>query len=92
MIMYYQTKFGSKRIRNSYFNRMTSCSDLDLENSKSIFCVTLLLIMRNHNTKFENKTFDDLEDIISTNIKILTPHCDLDPECSNTYFIGHSGF
>ena len=36
-----------------------------------------------HNTKFGNKMFGGLEDIIWTNINILTLHCDLDPECSN---------
>ena len=45
MIMYYQTKFGSKRISNLedtvetviFFYQMSTCCDLDLENSKLIF-------------------------------------------------------
>ena len=36
-----------------------------------------------HNTKFGNKMLGGLEDIIWTNINILTLRCDLDPECSN---------
>ena len=39
-----------------------------------------------HNTKFGNKMLGGLEDIIWTNIKILTLRCDLDPECSNPTF------
>ena len=39
-----------------------------------------------HNTKFGNKMFGALEDIIWTNINILTLCCDLDPECSNPIF------
>ena len=38
------------------------------------------------NTKFGNKMLGGLEDIIWTNIKILTLRCDLDPECSNLTF------
>ena len=65
---------------------MSSFSDLDVENSKSIFGMTLRLIMMHQNTKFGNKMFGGLEDIIWKNIKILTFHCDLDPECSNPVF------
>ena len=39
-----------------------------------------------HNTKFGNQIFGGLEDIIRTNIDILTLHCDLDLECSNPIF------
>ena len=39
-----------------------------------------------HNTKFGNKMFNGLEDIIWTNIDILTLHCDLDLERSNLFF------
>ena len=42
--------------------------------------------MMHHNTKFGNKMFGGLEDIIWTNINILTLRCDLDPECSNPVF------
>ena len=38
--------------------------------------------MMHHNTKFGNKLFSGLENIIWTNIN----HCDLDPECSNPFF------
>ena len=30
--------------------------------------------------------FGGLEDIVWTNIDILTPHCDLDLECRNPFF------
>ena len=39
-----------------------------------------------HNTKFGNKMLGGLEDIIWTNINILTLCCDPDPECSNPIF------
>ena len=48
--------------------------------------MTLQPLMMNHNTKFGNKTFGGLEDIIWINIDILTLHCDLDLECSNPIF------
>ena len=38
-----------------------------------------------HNTKFGNKMPGGLEDIIWTNINILTLRCDLDPECSKFF-------
>ena len=48
--------------------------------------------MMYHNTKFGNKIFGGLGDIIWTNINILTLRCDLDPECSNPFFFtGYSG-
>ena len=63
---------------------MSSNSDLDLENSKSIFMrMTLRLIMMHHNTKSGNKMFRGLKGIMWTNIKVLTLCCDLDFECSN---------
>ena len=69
--MYYQTKFGSKRISSSkdkwklsHFDHMSSC------------------IMMHHNTKFGNKMPGGLEDIIWTNTYILTLRCNLDPEDS----------
>ena len=39
-----------------------------------------------HNTKFGNKMFGGLEDIIWTNINILTLCSDLDPESSSQVF------
>ena len=58
-----------------------------------IIIIIIIIIMMNHHTKFENKMFDGLEDIIRTNINILTRCCDRDPECCNLiFFIGHSGF
>ena len=42
--------------------------------------------MMHHNTKFGNQMFGDLEDIIWTNTNILTLHCDLDLESTNTFF------
>ena len=40
-------------------------------------------MMMHHNTKFGNKMLDGLEDIIWTNIDILTLCCDLNLDCSN---------
>ena len=45
-----------------------------------------LLMMQHNNTKFGDITFGGLEDIIWTNIDILTLRCDLDLECSNPLF------
>ena len=39
-----------------------------------------------YNTKFGKKMLGGLENIICTNINILTLRSDLDPECSNTSF------
>ena len=89
--MYYQTRFGIKRISSSedrvetvIFDHMNPCCYL--ENSKPIFLQALRLKMMHHNTKFGNKMFGGLEDIIWINMDILTLHCDLDLECSNTIF------
>ena len=73
MIMYYQTKFGCKRISSSkhalsYFGHSSSC------------------IMMHHNTKFGNKMLGGLDNIIRANMNILIIHCGLDPECSNPTF------
>ena len=48
--------------------------------------MTLWLMMLYLHTKFGNKMFGGLEDIIWINMDILTLHCDLDLECSNTIF------
>ena len=84
MILYHQTQFGSKRISSSadtkevlYFNKMSPCRNLDPENSKPIFLRALSLMMLHHNTKFDNKIFDGLEDIWA-NTDVLTLHCKLD--------------
>ena len=45
--------------------------------------MTLWLMMKHHNTKFGNKMFGTLEDIIWTNTDILTLHCDLELERNN---------
>ena len=43
--------------------------------------------MMHHNTKLGNKMFGGLEDIIWTNINILTFHCDIDLEGSKPIFL-----
>ena len=75
-----------RRNSRSYFDHMSPCCDLDLENSKPIFLHALRLMMMHQNTKFGNKMFRGLEDIIWTNTNIFTHHCDLDTECSNPFF------
>ena len=56
MIIYHQSKVGSKRISSSadtaYFDHMSPCYDLDLENSNSIFLHVLQHMVMYHNTKF----------------------------------------
>ena len=42
-------------------------------------------MMMYHNTKFGNKMFVVLEDIILKNIDILTLCCDLDLDCGNPF-------
>ena len=59
---------------------------LSLKTADQSFCMRIRLIMMHHNTKLGNKMFGGLEDIIWTNINILTFHCDLDLECSNPIF------
>ena len=65
---------------------MSPCYDLDLENSKPIFLHAFWPTVMHHNTKFGNKMLGSLENIIWTNINILTPHCDLELECSYPIF------
>ena len=48
--------------------------------------MTLWLMILHYHTKFGNKIFCGSEDIIWTNINILTFHCDVEPECSNPFF------
>ena len=43
-------------------------------------------MMMHHNTKFGNKMFSGLEDIIWININILTVHCDLDLDAVIQFF------
>ena len=70
---------------------MSFCSNLDLENSNSIFLQDTLT--RNDASQYQVwKQNGGLENIIWTNINILTLHCDrdpewLDPECSNSSFL-----
>ena len=59
---------------------------LTLKIANQPFCMTLHLIKMHDNTKFGNKMFGDLEDIIWTNMNILTLCYDRDPECSNLFF------
>ena len=65
---------------------MRPCCDLDLENSKTIFSHALRLKMMHHDTKLGNNVFGGLEDIIWTNIDILTLCYDLDLQHSNPFF------
>ena len=48
--------------------------------------MTLQLIMMYQNTKFGNKMFGSLENIIWIDINILILRCDLDLECSSPIF------
>ena len=65
---------------------MSSYSDPDRENSKSI----ILHDSPTHNDAKQYQVWKQnvcgLEDIIWTNINILTLHCDLHLECSNLFF------
>ena len=65
---------------------MSPCYDLHLENRKPSFLQALQLTVRHQNTKFSNKMFGGLEDIIWTNTDILTLDCKLDLECSYPIF------
>ena len=102
MIMYCQTKFGSKRISSSEdiietvivwsHELWTLAVTLTLKTANKSFCTALWLMMMHQNTKFGNRMFGGLDDIIWTNTDILTLCCDLDLECSNQFFfIRHSG-
>ena len=59
---------------------------MTLKITSESFCTRLQLMMMHHNTKFGNKMFGGLEDIVWINIDILTLPCDLDLECSNPIF------
>ena len=94
MIMYYQTKFCSKRIsnledtvQNSHILTIRALAvTLTLKIANAFFCRTLQLIMMHHNTEFDNKMFGGLENIIWINIDVLTLRCDLDLEGNNSLF------
>ena len=94
MIMYYQTKFCSKRIsnledtvQNSHILIIRALAvTLTLKIANDFFGMTLQLIMMHHNTEFGNKMFGGLENIIWINIDILTLRCDLDLEGNNPLF------
>ena len=47
---------------------------LTLKIAQQSFCTTLWLVTMHHNTKFGHKMFGSLEDIIWTNIDILTQY------------------
>ena len=59
---------------------------LTLNITNNFFCMTLQLIMMQHNTEFGSKMFGGLGNIIWININILTLRCDLDLECNNPIF------
>ena len=97
MIMYYQTKFCSKRINNLedtvqnshilIIRALAVTLTLKIANDwVGFFCMTLQLIMMHHNTEFGSKMFGGLENIIWMNIDILTLRCDLDLEGNNPLF------
>ena len=75
MTMYYQTKFDSKRISSS-----KDTVDIVIFWSDELSC-----IMMSRNTKFGNKMLGGIEDIIWTNINILTLRCDTDMWLSNFF-------
>ena len=58
--------------------------DLDLEDSKTIFCMTLWPMMMHHHTTFGGTRCSGSEGIIWTVIDILKFCCDLDFEDSNS--------
>ena len=94
MIMYYQTKFGCKRISSSkytleiviFFIIPAFAMTLTFKIVNQSFCMTLWLIRIHQNTKCGNKMYSALADILWTNINTLTLRCDPDLECSNKHF------
>ena len=97
MIMYYQTKFCSKRINNLedtvqnshilIIRALAVTLTLKIANDWVVFfCMTLQLIMMHYNTEFGNKMFGGLENIIWINIDILTLRYDFDLESNNPFF------
>ena len=76
-MLYHQTKFGCQRINSSentverviFWSYEPHC-DLDLEDSNSIFHMTLWLMMLHHHTIFGNKIFCDSENIIRIKIQL----------------------
>ena len=93
MMMYYHTKFGSKRVSSSEDTVETHiliiralAVTLTLKIANQSFCMSHRLMMMHHNTKFGNKMLGSLEAIIWTNIVILTLPCDFDLERSNPIF------
>ena len=90
--MYYQTKFGSKRISNSKDTvEIVIFWSHELLQWPWSFCMSLWLMRINHNTKFENKIFDGLEDIIWTSIDILTFAVTLTLTAVIPFFTEHPG-
>ena len=93
-IMYHKTKFGDKRTGSSkdtvgiviFWSKLSALAltlTLTFKIANQSFCITLWLMMMHHNNKSGNKMFSGLEDIIWTNINIVTLCCDLDLEYSN---------
>ena len=75
-IMYDQTKFSSRSISCwedvletiIFWSYRALAVTLTLKIANQSFCMTLRLMMMHHNTRFGNKIFCGLEDIIWTNI------------------------
>ena len=86
MIMYYQTKFCSKRIssledtvQNSHILIIRALAvTLTLKIANDFFLHDTPAHYEHHNTEFGNKKIGGLENIIWINIDILTLRCDLD--------------
>ena len=96
MIMYYQTKFGSKRISSSedrychiliiWAFAVTSTLKIAHQFFFFFFCMTLQLTVMHGNSTFGNKIFGSIEDIIWINIDIQTLRYDFDREYSIPIF------
>ena len=73
--------------KESYLDNVSSCCDLDLEdsNNNKVFRMTLRLMMLHHHTKFGNKISSDSE-CRQTFTHILNLCCDLDLQGSSPIF------
>ena len=95
--MYYQIKFDNKTIRSlkdteeTVMIIWTLVVILTLTIANQPSCMTLWLMMMHQNTKFGNKMFFGLKDIIWTSTDVLTLCCDLDLDCISIFFKKHSG-
>ena len=95
--MYYQTKYGSKRISSSkdtveilMFWSYELLQFWPWTANHFFFCRTLQLIMMHHNTKFGNKMLGGLENISWTNINILTLTVTLTLNAVIFFFLHHT--